>query len=316
MRTNYYSILSRAISELDPNTRQGRRAIYDRARQTVTAVAASSRLSAGEIAAQSAALEAAIARLERRFDWPEKLPASRLLQTAVNVCRHVPTWGGAARSRPGLIFGVVLLAMILIGTLGYWRRQQNSAVTPEVPVPATSSTMGPNAAKVLADTGDLEPGVDGGSSESGIPYLYRRQPVFFRSTFAIGTLVIDRPQRFLYPIQPNNVAIRYGIGIGPDCADTSGLRQIARKLAWPQWEATPSARQQYPGIAPALAGGPGNPLGARAVYLNDARQLLHGTNSPKTIGGSGALGCFRMVNDGISELYDRVAIGGKVLVRN
>ena len=162
--------------------------------------------------------------------------------------------------------------------------------------------------------GDLPPGVDGGSSESDVPFVFHRQPVFYRTTQPAGTVIIDKQQHFLYLIQPNLVALRYGIGVGKSCADLTGLRHVSSKVEWPQWEAPADMVERKlapPGMMP---GGPGNPLGARLIGLDDGSSRIHGTNAPKTIGTSVSSGCIRLVNDDVVDLYNRLSVGDRVIL--
>jgi lipoprotein-anchoring transpeptidase ErfK/SrfK len=110
------------------------------------------------------------------------------------------------------------------------------------------------------------------------------------------------------------VALRYGIGIGGQCADLVGLRHIASMAEWPSWEAPPDMVKQKLAQSGTLTGAPGNPLGARVLELGDNRSRIHGTNAPKTIGTNVAFGCIRLVNDDIVDLYGRVRVGTPVLV--
>jgi lipoprotein-anchoring transpeptidase ErfK/SrfK len=162
--------------------------------------------------------------------------------------------------------------------------------------------------------GDLPPGIDGGSTEADVAFFFRRQPVFYRTTHPVGTIIIDKQQHFLYLIQPNQVALRYGIGVGKPCADTAGMRKIANKVEWPQWD--PPADMVDRKIAPPglMKGGAGNPLGARLIGLDDASTRIHGTNAPKTIGNALKSGCIRLVNDDVVDLYSRVPMGARVVL--
>jgi len=118
----------------------------------------------------------------------------------------------------------------------------------------------------------------------------------------------------LYLVQPNSVALRYGIGIGRQCADLTGLRHVASMAEWPPWEAPPGTVKEKLAQGGTLAGAPGNPLGARVLELDDSRSRVHGTNAPKTIGTNVEFGCIRLVNDDIVDLYARVRVGTPVLV--
>jgi lipoprotein-anchoring transpeptidase ErfK/SrfK len=115
-------------------------------------------------------------------------------------------------------------------------------------------------------------------------YVFRRKPTFYRTLQPVGTVIIDKLQHFLYLVQPNSVALRYGIGIGGQCADLVGLRHIASMAEWPSWEAPPDMAKQKLAQSGTLTGAPGNPLGARVLELGDNRSRIHGTNAPRTIG--------------------------------
>ena len=140
--------------------------------------------------------------------------------------------------------------------------------------------------------------------------------VFFRSNEAPGTVVIHSAERFLYVVQPNNRALRYGIGVGREGFQWSGLVQVSRKAEWPDWRPPPEMLQRQPYLPRFMAGGPGNPMGARALYLGSTVFRVHGTNQPETIGQSISSGCFRLANGDIIDLYSRVPLGTKVVVRH
>jgi lipoprotein-anchoring transpeptidase ErfK/SrfK len=142
----------------------------------------------------------------------------------------------------------------------------------------------------------------------------RRQVVTYTGTEAPGTVVIDTPNTYLYLVQPGGKAIRYGIGVGRDGFTWSGVQSIARKAEWPDWHPPAEMLQRQPYLPRMMAGGPGNPLGARAMYLGNSIYRIHGTNAPKTIGGRVSSGCIRMLNDDVVDLYGRVNVGTKVVV--
>jgi lipoprotein-anchoring transpeptidase ErfK/SrfK len=161
---------------------------------------------------------------------------------------------------------------------------------------------------------DRDPGV-AAPADAGMDPEYRRQPVFYRSSEAPGTIIIDTSDRFLYLIQPNNVALRYGIGVGRDGFQWQGLLRVTRKSEWPDWTPPSEMIQRQPYLPRFMAGGPGNPMGARALYLGNTVYRIHGTNAPETIGHAVSSGCFRLVNDEIEDLYARVPVGTKVIVQ-
>jgi len=145
---------------------------------------------------------------------------------------------------------------------------------------------------------------------------YARQVVFFRSSERPGTLVIHTSERFLYVVQGNNRALRYGIGVGREGFQWSGLVQVTRKAEWPDWRPPPEMIARQPYLPRFMAGGPGNPMGARALYLGSTVFRIHGTNQPETIGHAISSGCFRLANGDIIDLYARVPVGTKVVVRH
>jgi lipoprotein-anchoring transpeptidase ErfK/SrfK len=161
---------------------------------------------------------------------------------------------------------------------------------------------------------DEQPGHEP-SADEVLPAVFRRQVIFFRTTEAPGTIIIHTSDHFLYVVQGNNSAIRYGIGVGRDGFQWEGLLRIARKAEWPDWTPPPEMIQRQPYLSRWMAGGPGNPLGARALYLGNTVYRIHGTNLPQTIGQSISSGCFRLANSEIIDLYERVPVGTKVIVK-
>jgi lipoprotein-anchoring transpeptidase ErfK/SrfK len=145
---------------------------------------------------------------------------------------------------------------------------------------------------------------------------FARQMVLFRSSEAPGTLVIHTSERFLYVVQGNNRALRYGIGVGREGFTWSGLVKVSRKSEWPDWTPPPEMIQRQPYLPRFMAGGPGNPMGARALYLGSTVYRIHGTNQPETIGHAVSSGCFRLANGDVMDLYERVALGAKVVIRH
>ena len=160
-----------------------------------------------------------------------------------------------------------------------------------------------------------QPGYQPPPEEEQLPPAFRRQLVFFRTTEPPGTIIVQTSERFLYLVQGNNRALRYGIGVGRDGFQWSGLLKISRKAEWPDWRPPPEMIERQPYLPRFMAGGPGNPLGARALYLGETIYRIHGTNQPQTIGQSVSSGCFRLVNPDVIDLFDRVPVGTKVVVR-
>jgi len=162
---------------------------------------------------------------------------------------------------------------------------------------------------------DDQPGVVPNPGEEQLPVAFQRQAVFYRTNEPPGTIIVDTADRYLYLVQGNNRAIRYGIGVGREGFQWQGLLKITKKAEWPDWTPPPEMIQRQPYLPRFMAGGPGNPMGARALYLGATIYRIHGTNQPQTIGSAVSSGCFRLVNDDVADLYGRVPVGTKVVVR-
>ena len=144
---------------------------------------------------------------------------------------------------------------------------------------------------------------------------WQKQMVLYRTTEPPGTIIVQTAERHLYLIQPGGRALRYGIGVGRDGFQWQGLVTITKKAEWPDWTPPPEMIARQPYLPRFMAGGPGNPLGARAMYLGATVYRIHGTNQPWTIGTKISSGCFRLVNADVADLYDRVPVGTKVIIR-
>ena len=172
----------------------------------------------------------------------------------------------------------------------------------------------PQAMAQGRDVGD-QPGYIPRPEEEQADPKFQRAVVFFRSTEAPGTIVVTTNERFLYVVQPGGRALRYGIGVGREGFQWQGLLKISRKQEWPDWTPPEEMIERQPYLPRWMAGGPGNPLGARALYLGNTVYRIHGTNQPQTIGTAVSSGCFRLVNPDVIDLYDRIPVGTKVVVR-
>jgi lipoprotein-anchoring transpeptidase ErfK/SrfK len=144
---------------------------------------------------------------------------------------------------------------------------------------------------------------------------WQKQMVLYRTTEPPGTIIVATSERHLYLIQPGGRALRYGIGVGRDGFQWQGLVNITNKKEWPDWTPPPEMIARQPYLPRFMAGGPGNPLGARAMYLGTTVYRIHGTNRPDTIGTKVSSGCFRLVNADVADLYERVPVGTKVIIR-
>jgi lipoprotein-anchoring transpeptidase ErfK/SrfK len=147
-----------------------------------------------------------------------------------------------------------------------------------------------------------------------LPARLRRQIVNFATREAPGTVIIDTPNTYLYYVLGNGQAIRYGIGVGRDGFTWSGTQTVTKKAEWPDWTPPPEMIARQPYLPRQMAGGPGNPLGARAMYLGGTVYRIHGTNAPGTIGTHVSSGCIRLTNEDVTDLYSRVNVGTKVIV--
>ena len=156
------------------------------------------------------------------------------------------------------------------------------------------------------------PGED--EAPAALPAHLRRQTVNYPTREAPGTIIIDTPNTYLYYVLGNGKAIRYGIGVGREGFTWNGTQSVARKQEWPDWHPPAEMIARQPYLPRFMAGGPGNPLGARAMYLGNSLYRIHGTNAPQTIGTKVSSGCIRLVNADVIDLFNRVNVGTKVVV--
>jgi lipoprotein-anchoring transpeptidase ErfK/SrfK len=145
-------------------------------------------------------------------------------------------------------------------------------------------------------------------------HIYRRQVVDYPGDQTAGTIIIDTPKRFLYLVLEDGKALRYGIGVGRPGFTWAGVKQVSAKREWPDWRPPDEMLKRRPDLPRYMAGGPDNPLGARAMYLGNSLYRIHGSNEPWTIGTQVSSGCIRMRNEDVIDLYERVKIGTKVVV--
>jgi lipoprotein-anchoring transpeptidase ErfK/SrfK len=147
-----------------------------------------------------------------------------------------------------------------------------------------------------------------------LPANLRRQEVAFVTKEPAGTLIVDTPNTYLYYVLGGGRAIRYGVRVGRDGFTWNGVQKISRKAEWPDWHPPTEMIERQPYLPRFMAGGPGNPLGARAMYLGSTVYRIHGTNQPSTIGKFVSSGCIGMLNEDVSDLFDRVKLGTRVVV--
>ena len=147
-----------------------------------------------------------------------------------------------------------------------------------------------------------------------MPARLKRQIVSYPTREAPGTVIIDTPNTYLYYVLGGGQAIRYGIGVGREGFTWSGVQSVTKKAEWPDWTPPPEMIARQPYLPRHMAGGPGNPLGARAMYLGGTVYRIHGTNAPETIGTHVSSGCIRLTNEDVADLYSRVNVGTRVIV--
>ena len=211
-----------------------------------------------------------------------------------------------AESKPGA-YGGGFIEYLVTGNSGAAARynipgQQLRSVAPAAPANAPTRLAGLGQDAIQAEPRE-EP-----------DERYRRQEVAYEGHERPGTIIIDTPNKFLFLIEPNGRALRYGVGVGRPGFEWSGVKRISRKAEWPDWTPPPQMLLRRPDLPAHMDGGPDNPLGARALYLGSSMFRIHGTNEPATIGKNVSSGCIRMMNPDVIDLYNRVPVGAKVVV--
>jgi lipoprotein-anchoring transpeptidase ErfK/SrfK len=175
--------------------------------------------------------------------------------------------------------------------------------------PSTDASFTPRDRQLLAHTP---------YAQASIPENFRRHIVDYSRKEVPGTILVDTDERYLYYVLPNGKAIRYGVAVGEEAMAFSGVARVGRVAEWPDWIPTPEIQARLGPYPARVAGGPANPLGARAVYLyngnKDTLYRIHGTNQPEYIGQAISSGCIRMTNEDVIDLYDRVKPGAIVVV--
>ena len=208
------------------------------------------------------------------------------------------------RATSALIFaGALLLAPAILSSaasaqvLGYASSSQGS-------FPSDNIMLAP-AQPSLSDEGD---------SSGVVPERLRRAVIAFDTREAPGTVIIDTGNTALYYVLGQGRAVRYGVGVGREGFTWSGVQTISRKAEWPDWHPPAEMVARQPYLPRFMAGGPGNPLGARAMYLGSSVYRIHGTNDPSTIGKFVSSGCIRLTNEDVADLFSRVNVGTRVVV--
>jgi lipoprotein-anchoring transpeptidase ErfK/SrfK len=278
--TNYLTVIQHAVDALDPNTAQARQELYDRARQMLL-----DRLPRAKLAAELTALDEAIELIEaetvRRSAVPPVEPApgdSPPAFAAEGIAEQSEDerarWRAVlfdAPKRRRWPFALVAILLLAGGAAAFFWLRPEDGLEPAAP--------------------DERPVTN---------YVYLRQPVYYRTPHPVGTIIIAKQQNFLYVVRPNVVAIRYGIGVGRECAALTGLQRVTGKEEWPGLRAGGDREK--------------NRLGARAINFGTGYRI-HGTNAPaQVIGDDVDFGCFHLANADVIELYDKTEIDTRVVV--
>jgi len=240
-------------------------------------------------------------------------PARTAPQTRNNAQTAAPRQPQAARSAPAALpANDAMPARIISARTPPTVRHQNMTATARsaAPQPQARPTNRQNAS---VQAGAPAPRVN----QRGTPVAerFRRTTVDYSGPYSAGTIVVDTSSRFLYLVQPGGKAIRYGVGVGRDGFSWRGTETVTRKAQWPDWRPPESMRRRQPELPRFMAGGPDNPLGARALYLGNTLYRIHGTNEPHSIGQAMSSGCIRMMNEDVIDLYERVRVGARVVVK-
>ena len=189
------------------------------------------------------------------------------------------------------------------------------AILLAVPFAAQAQTLGyvPTQPSYV-DQGVASDAPQATDEDAQLPDRLRKQIVSFDRGEPAGTIVIDTANTYLYYVLGNGRAIRYGVGVGREGFTWSGVQTVTRKAEWPDWHPPAEMIARQPYLPRFVAGGPGNPLGARAMYLGSSVYRIHGTNDPSTIGKFVSSGCIRLTNEDVADLFNRVNVGTRVVV--
>jgi len=202
-----------------------------------------------------------------------------------------------------LVAGTMALAPAILSS------QANAQVLGYAPPPQTSFP---------SDSMMMPPADSARSNEGGSTYVLperlQRSVVALNTTEAPGTVIIDTGNTVLYYVLGQGRAVRYGVGVGREGFTWSGVQTISHKAEWPDWHPPAQMIARQPYLPRFIAGGPGNPLGARAMYLGASEYRIHGTNDPTTIGKFVSSGCIRLTNEDVTDLFSRVDVGTRVVV--
>jgi lipoprotein-anchoring transpeptidase ErfK/SrfK len=264
-------------------------------------------------------------RQQKRAAPPPVEPEPKFVEDADETPFSLPLSPAALAA-----IGAIALAIIGAGTYAYVSRSSTRAPTvtagvdtgnggskPAAPAPSptppAASPAQPAATPAAPKPATPAPAKTADTTNAGLPYLFRRQLVYYRSTYPPGTLIINKSQHTLYEVRPNTVALQYSIGIGTSCENVAGLHKVLRKEMWPPFppgsggSETPQTASQHR---------PESKLGARAIYLSDMDYGIHGTTTASNIGKDSSFGCFMLIDDDVADLYERANVDTRVVISN
>jgi lipoprotein-anchoring transpeptidase ErfK/SrfK len=322
--TDYFTLLSRAVAALPQNTREARETLYNRARSVLVDQlrAADPPWPDAQIQAEAASLESAMRQIESevrrtagsrvRASQDEPRPPRRRIVAAEDAVSDADLEQPPQSTRRPLsltligVIGAIVLAIVAAGAYAYLSRPgTKSTATAVQPGGGAPGTPGkPSAPQPGPTKKTTSKAVD--TDASGLPYVLRRQLVFYRSTYPPGTIIVVKSQHMLYQVRADTVALRYSIAIGAKCLDTVGLHRVAGKDTSPVWPPAPGGSEHHPDRR----------LGARILYLTDIDYGIHGTDKLSVIGQNSAFGCFLLADDDISDLYGRTPLDTRVVIMN
>jgi lipoprotein-anchoring transpeptidase ErfK/SrfK len=300
MARDYHSVLVRAIADLDSDAIEARRALYDRARLAIM----NAGLGASENSSERAALEAAIDRIEtetRQGDTSSTL-ARQLRSEPSSSSRSAAAWSKQTtyplRNAPLRMIALASAAVLIIAAIGYAAWPQRSA-SPGGDASRADASVAKAQSKQSND----------GSAEPNLSYIVRRQVVYYRTIHPVGTIVIAKSQGHLYLVRPNVAAVRYTIGIGRECTNAVGLLLVSAKEQHPENRPAVAAAPPVSARSPANVGA--NQHGSRAVALGDTGLRIYGTDPPVS---NVKAGCFALADEDMTDLYERIAVGARVVI--
>jgi lipoprotein-anchoring transpeptidase ErfK/SrfK len=299
MARDYHSVLVRAIADLDSDAVEARHALYDRARLAIM----NAGLGPSETSSERAALEAAIGRIEAEKREADTLrtPARPLRGKPLSTSGSDAAWSKETtrppRNAPLRVIALASAAVLIIAAIGY-------AAWPRRSAPGGDA----NRAAASVVKAQSKPSTDG-SSEPSLSYILRRQVVYYRTIHPVGTIVIAKSQRHLYLVRPNVAAVRYTIGVGRECTNAVGLLLVSAKEEQPENRPAVAAATPVSARPPANVGATQH--GSRAVALGDTGLRIYGTDPPVS---NGKAGCFALTDEDMTDLYERIAVGARVVI--